>query len=241
MGSLDISRNLARTQQQSRVQQQHSPQRAQQSHASRPQHRSSHPAVRAYQGANTFEGPPSARAARATSAPTGPIQATHPGGSGSTRSARGYQDTDVDKLRDALPSQAKHLAQTFVDAAKKNNLDPAVLVGMSQHETGNWTSSAFKNKNNAMGVMGSSKSTLRFGSHEQSIDYMAHKLSDPQGYYKNAQTVGQVGAVYAPVGAANDPRNLNSEWVKDVARNADQWADKIRPTPPAAPTEIPAI
>jgi hypothetical protein len=58
---------------------------------------------------------------------------------------RVFRDVDVNRLRDALPDQAKNLAQAFVDAGRRHNVDPLLLVSISKHETANWTSSAFRN------------------------------------------------------------------------------------------------
>ena len=35
---------------------------------------------------------------------------------------------------------------------------------------------------------------------------------------KGLTTIEQIGAVYAPIGADNDPRNLNQHWVKGVRK-----------------------
>jgi hypothetical protein len=186
------------------------------------------PVVRQHQGESSFD------AGSVTNRAASPAGAS---GTGTARSVKGYQDTDVNKLRDALPPQAKNLAQTFVDAGKKYNVDPAVLAGISQHETGNWTSSAFRNKNNAMGIS-NAHGPVHMKSVDQSIDMMAKKLSDPNGPYANANTVGQVGKIYAPANADNDPRHLNGSWISSVSRNADRFAQLTRATKVVEPTEL---
>jgi hypothetical protein len=183
------------------------------------------PVVRQHQGESSFD------AGSVTN------RASGPSGTGTARSVKGYQDTDVNKLRDALPPQAKNLAQSFVDAGKKYNVDPAVLAGISQHETGNWTSSAFKNKNNAMGIS-NAHGPVHMQSAAQSIDMMAKKLSDPNGPYANANSIAQVGKIYAPANANNDPNHLNGSWVSSVARNADRFSSLTRATRVEAPTEL---
>ena len=61
-----------------------------------------------------------------------------------------------------------------------------LMIAISRHETGAWTSKAFKEKNNFGGIM-----------------------------WKNATEI-KIGAIYCPVGAANDPNGLNKYWVGGV-------------------------
>jgi hypothetical protein len=67
-----------------------------------------------------------------------------------------------------------------------------------------------------MGVMGRG-GTRRFNSVEESIDYMARNLARRNGYYRNASSIPQVGRVYAPIGARNDPRGLNRHWIPNIS------------------------
>ncbi|MDX2011537.1 MAG: peptidoglycan-binding protein [Myxococcaceae bacterium] len=147
-------------------------------------------------------------------------------GSGTARPIRGFVDVDESRLRDALPPQAKHLAPAFLEAARKHDLDPRVLVAISKFETGNWTSAAFRNKNNAMGVS-NSRGPIAFARAEESIERMARVLANPRGPYRNATTIGQVGAIYAPVGASNDPNGTNGYWPRSVARLTDELAREL--------------
>ncbi|HXE73940.1 MAG TPA: peptidoglycan-binding protein [Candidatus Nitrosotenuis sp.] len=119
---------------------------------------------------------------------------------------------------DRLPEPLRKYADAFQRAGEKYGVDPRFLAAISMHETGGGTSAAFRNKNNAMGVTGK-RSTRRFESVEASIDYMARRLADPAGYYRKHNTISGIGSVYAPHGAANDPRNLNRYWVGGVSAN----------------------
>lgn len=104
----------------------------------------------------------------------------------------------------------------FMDAAARNGLDPKLLMAIAMHETGRGTSSAFRNKKNAMGVS-DAKGPRAFASVEDSIYYMARQLK--KNYLdKGLRTVAQIGAKYAPIGAGNDPRGLNKHWVEGVSR-----------------------
>lgn len=110
--------------------------------------------------------------------------------------------------------------RAFVDAARRNDLDPNLLMAIAMHETGRGTSSAFRNKKNAMGVS-DRRGPVTFRSVEQSIYYMAEQLR--RNYVgKGLTTIEQIGRKYAPVGAGNDPKGLNKHWVTGVARYMDE-------------------
>jgi hypothetical protein len=160
----------------------------------------------------------------------GPTSPTRPTpsqpGSGTGRPLRGFVEVDENRLRDVLPPQAKHLAPAFLDAARRHDLDPRVLVAISKFETGNWTSAAFRNKNNAMGVS-NARGPIAFARAEDSIERMARTLASPRGPYRNATTIGQVGAIYAPVGASNDPNGTNGYWPRSVGRLTDELARQL--------------
>jgi hypothetical protein len=158
-----------------------------------------------------------------TGGPAGP-------GEGANRSWRGYVQTDVEALRAQLPPQAQHLAESFIAAGQTYNMDPLFLAAISQHETGNWTSNAFVNRNNAMGVSNAS-GVVNQASHNDSIMNMARSLagaSGTAGYYNSAQTVGQVGSIYAPIGAGNDPNGLNNYWAGGVGQFYDSFSRNLR-------------
>jgi len=142
-----------------------------------------------------------------------------------TQTWRGNTNRDVEALRAQLPPQAKHLADDFVAAGKNHNIDPAFLMAISAHETGQWTSNAFLNRNNAMGVSNSG-GVVNQTSHSDSIHRMAGSLAGAPGfagYYNNAQTIGDVGRIYAPVGAGNDPNNQNQYWASGVSGYYNQY------------------
>lgn len=111
--------------------------------------------------------------------------------------------------------------QAFIDAGRKYGMTPdQVKIGMSiaMHETGRGSSHAFRNKNNSMGISPNGGGPRSFGSVEEGIDYGMRNLK--RNYFdKGLTTLEQIGAVYAPIGADNDPRNLNQHWVKGVRKN----------------------
>ncbi|MBL8956031.1 MAG: peptidoglycan-binding protein, partial [Myxococcaceae bacterium] len=160
-------------------------------------------------------------------------------GSQTTATTQGYahqwkqfREVSPQALAATLPSQARHLAGDFIAAARRNNIDPLLLVAISRHETGNWTSSAFRNKNNAMGIS-NANGPRTFSSASQSIDIMARELAKPNGYYRNAGTLRALWGVYAPGPATgqplqrNDPNNLNRHWGPNILRNLRELESQL--------------
>ena len=185
------------------------------------------PGVSASSTSSTSSTSSSSSVATGVDAPATPTTEAAPRAQGVDRPIKGFREVDTAKLQGQLPAQAKHLAQAFVDSGRRHNVDPLALAAISKHETGNFTSSAFRNKNNAMGVS-DSRGPVHQASHEASIEKMARLLGNTRsGPYKNATTIGETANIYAPVGAGNDPRGLNNHWAKGVAKFADDFERKV--------------
>lgn len=190
--------------------------------------------VRDRNGTPTVSSPeakPDGAAPTTPTSPTSPTSPTTPSTeartAGTARPIKGFREVDAAKLAEQLPPQAKHLAQAFIDSGRRHNVDPIALAAISKHETGNFTSSAFRNKNNAMGVS-DARGPIHQQSHEASIEKMAKLLgSTTSGPYKNATTVAQIGSIYAPIGAGNDPTGLNNHWTRGVAKFADDLERRV--------------
>lgn len=91
-----------------------------------------------------------------------------------------------------------------------------IVVSISKHETGNWTSKAFNQKNNFGGVM--CRTGLRtYSSFEEGLDSFVNLLKN--NYFgKGLNTIEQIGAKYCPVGATNDPAGVNKYWIPNVTK-----------------------
>jgi hypothetical protein len=131
-----------------------------------------------------------------------------------------YQAMDADELNTQLKGTLQNTGKFFVEAGEKYQISPAFLAAVSMHETGNGTSNASRYKNNVAGMMG--KNGLKsYDSIEESILDMARNLRN--NYLDEGKTtIAQIGAKYAPVGAANDPTGLNNHWVKGVQSYLDR-------------------
>lgn len=114
-------------------------------------------------------------------------------------------------------------AQAFVDAAKKNKIDPVLMSAIAFHETGNGTSKMVRDRNNPGGLYNSATSSFFvFSTLEEGLDFMAHNLYKnymSQGLY----TVEQVGNKYAPLGVKNDPNNLNAHWIPNITKRVTEF------------------
>lgn len=96
-----------------------------------------------------------------------------------------------------------------------------LVVAISRHETGNWTSAAFKNNNNFGGVMCSS-GLKNYSSFDEGLEDFVNLLND---YYfgQGLDTIEKIGAKYCPVGASNDPNGLNVNWVPRVTEYYNEY------------------
>jgi hypothetical protein len=148
----------------------------------------------------------------------------------------GLTDTSTSALGN-LPDALKPFAKDFETAGAKYGVPPVILAAISMHETGNGTSSAFRNKNNAMGISNAS-GPVEVGSVAESIDKMARLLgkgiNEGTGPYANVKSIADIANIYAPPGAGNDPRNLNQFWTQGVTSNiqklSENQAEQVKPT-----------
>ncbi len=137
--------------------------------------------------------------------------------SGYKHKYKSFRDVDAEKLKAALPAKAKHLAEAYVEAGRRHDVDPLTLAAISQHETANFTSYAFRNKANAMGIS-DSDGPIHCDSHRDSIFQMAEEFKRPDGYYGKAHDLMKLWGVYAPCPEnghkrpKNDPKGDNATW-----------------------------
>ena len=134
-------------------------------------------------------------------------------GAGLNQTWKGYQQTDLASFQAALPAYMQPYAQAYVNAGQQYNIDPALLAAITEEESGiNGPSYAFSNRNNAMGISPNDSEPRNFNSIDDSINYAARILSNPNGAYANDDTIGQLWLTYSPPGANNDPNDTNRGW-----------------------------
>lgn len=134
----------------------------------------------------------------------------------------GFKPVQFIKLENTLEGKLSGTAAHFINAGKKYDMDPNLLSAIAIHETGNGSSNAVNQKNNVAGMMG--KNGLRsYDSVEDSIFDMARNLR--QNYLNQGKdTIAEIGAKYAPVGATNDPTGLNNHWTNGVRKQFNNLA-----------------
>jgi hypothetical protein len=91
-----------------------------------------------------------------------------------------------------------------------------MAVAISKHETGNYTSNAFKNQNNLGGIFRSGQ-LATFGTLEEGINEFVSLLKNSY-FDKGLDTIEEIGNVYCPVGASNDPTGVNVHWIPMVTK-----------------------
>jgi len=103
------------------------------------------------------------------------------------------------------------LGDVFVREGEKNGIDPRALVSIARAESSLGSDPGARSRNNAFG-WGPHQT---FASWEDNIATVARGLK--AGYLDEGRvTLAQIQAKYCPVGAANDPTNLNSNWLRNT-------------------------
>lgn len=97
-----------------------------------------------------------------------------------------------------------------VAEAKKNGISSALMASIMGHESGYGRN---LNGNNPGGIMDHSKKK-QFGSLDEGIAKTAETIA--KNFKAGGGTIEGLGEKYAPIGAANDPNNLNKSWVPGV-------------------------
>lgn len=103
-----------------------------------------------------------------------------------------------------------------------------IVVSISRHETGNWTSKAFNNNNNFGGIMTNNATQIKnYETYEEGLNDFVSILKK---YYFDLglNTIEQIGAKYCPVGAKNDPNGLNKHWVGGVSTFYQNYVNSLQ-------------
>lgn len=110
---------------------------------------------------------------------------------------------------DEVSCKIKKVAQDY-------DVDWRLAVAISKHETGNYTSKAFKELNNVGGMMCNSGlreyTTLEEGI-EEFVSNLKYNYID-----EGLDTIEKIQPKYCPIGAKNDPNGLNKYWVSGVTK-----------------------
>lgn len=94
------------------------------------------------------------------------------------------------------------------------NEQAIIIIAISAHETGYWKSSLFVNANNFGGHC-NSKGFIIYDNYEEGLNAHVNLLLNNY-FAKGLDTIEKIGSKYCPVGAQNDPKGLNNNWVPSV-------------------------
>jgi len=115
------------------------------------------------------------------------------------------------------------MEDTFIEVAEEYEFDPVLLSAISFHETGFGTSNLVVNYNNPGGLYNSNTDDFyHFDSLAEGLDAMTSNLYENY-YAEGLFTIEEIGAKYAPIGADNDPNNMNAHWVPTIT----QYVNKL--------------
>lgn len=110
---------------------------------------------------------------------------------------------------------------TIISISNKFGIDPVLFASIAMHETGWGTSDGAVYKNNFGGLMASG-GLMVFSSVNDGLEAMGQTLYN-RIIKDGKNTIEKLGSVYAPLGAKNDPNNLNANWVPTVKENAAKF------------------
>lgn len=137
-------------------------------------------------------------------------------------SKNGSVDMDVFSSTLATAGVFAGKEDVFIEVANKYQIDPVLLASIAIIETGWGKSDLVVNKNNPGGLYNSKAKTFySFDTLEEGLDIMGQVLHK-HIVVNGLNTIEKLGNVYAPIGAANDPNNLNVHWVPNVTKVATQ-------------------
>lgn len=110
---------------------------------------------------------------------------------------------------DEVSCKIKKVAQDY-------SVDWRLAVAISMHETGKYTSVAFNDNNNVGGNFRNGN-LMTFSNLDDGIEFFANNLKTKY-IDLGLDTIEEISVKYAPIGAENDPNNLNQYWVSGVTK-----------------------
>lgn len=137
------------------------------------------------------------------------------------------RDITANGRTNAFRQNITQYVNDVITAASGQGIDPRFLTAIIVHETWYGTAGGVHNRNNTGGIVcvnkpqfhttGCSNGMTHFATIGDSIRYQADILK--RLYVNEGRvTVPQIGAKYAPIGADNDPGDLNKYWVPNIGK-----------------------
>lgn len=111
-------------------------------------------------------------------------------------------------------------------AAQDYGVDWRLAIAISKHETWDYTSYIFKHQNNVGGMWNGMKGEFySYDTLDEGIEAYISNLKN--NYYDEGRTtIETIQPKYAPIGANNDPNDLNSNWIPGVTRRYKELGGK---------------
>jgi beta-N-acetylglucosaminidase len=134
-------------------------------------------------------------------------------------SSRSNEEAEINakKINAHLGGLLRGKGKVFIAAGLVENVNSYLLAAISIHETGNGTSKVLKDKNNVAGMMVNGIRFRSFNSIDESIFSLAKLLHE--NYISQGRIdLESIGAKFCPVGAKNDPTNINRHWIPNIER-----------------------
>lgn len=179
--------------------------------------------IREITGGMGVSAPAPATAATATSAPAGGsadfasvlsgARATTAGRATTATPAASVTGAQLDAwmARKNPGSPLVGMGDVFVREGQANGIDPRALVAIARAESSLGSDAGARARHNAFGW----GPTQSFGSWQENIATVARGLR--KGYLdQGLDSLAEIQRKYAPVGTANDPANLNSNWLRNT-------------------------
>lgn len=120
---------------------------------------------------------------------------------------------------DEVSCKIKKVAQDY-------GVDWRLAIAISKHETWDYTSYIFKHQNNVGGMWNGMKGEFySYDTLDAGIEAYISNLKN--NYYDDGRTtIETIQPKYAPIGANNDPNDLNSNWIPGVTRRYKELGGK---------------
>ena len=139
----------------------------------------------------------------------------------------GYNEpASAERVKSYMGGALAEHYDTFMSAAKENNLDPKLLIAIAMNESARGTSYAARTRHNLFGRYDPNAINPRTGARgyhkyyrdaDESIRDIARHLRR-EYIDKGLTSIETIARKYAPVGAENDPTGLNGGWPEAVGK-----------------------
>ncbi|MCP2209658.1 phage tail tape measure protein [Bradyrhizobium diazoefficiens] len=110
-----------------------------------------------------------------------------------------------------------------IASARSSGISPALLAGIIAHETGNGVVLSGNNPGGIMDPATGMARKMKFADLDAGISKTGHTVA--KNYRRAGGDLDKMGGIYAPPGAANDPRGLNGGWAAGVRKQMNALGD----------------